>query len=71
MEWAGCSDHLLCSWRWLGPGLVYKYNDREFGSRGSTFFSDSATAMLSTKRLMVIGTCLAGLYFIWQLVRGL
>jgi hypothetical protein len=53
-----------------GWGLIsYKYNDRELGSGTSTFSHDPATAMLFTKRLMVIATCLAGLYFIWQLVR--
>lgn len=55
-----------------GWGLVaYKYSDREFGTSGSNFFNDSATALLFSKRLLVIATCLAGLYFLWQLAKGL
>ena len=55
-----------------GWGLVsYKFSGREVGSRGSSFFRDPATAILFSKRLMVIATCLAGLYFIWQLAKGM
>ncbi|MCX6895728.1 MAG: hypothetical protein NTZ16_09580 [Verrucomicrobia bacterium] len=55
-----------------GWGLVsYKFSDREFGSRGSTFWDDPATAMLFTKRLVVIATCLFGVYFLWQLAKGM
>ena len=55
-----------------GWGLVsYKFKHREFGSGSSSLFQDEATAMLFAKRLIVIGTCLAALYFIWQLAKSL
>jgi hypothetical protein len=55
-----------------GWGLVsYKFSDREFGSGGSSFYQDPPAAMLFVKRLMVVATCLVGLYFIWQLAKGI
>ena len=68
--WNGLVALIICVVLGFGWGLVsYKFNDREFGSGGS--FESPANAMLFTKRLMVIGTCVAGLYFIWQLAKGL
>jgi hypothetical protein len=70
--WNGLVALIICSVLGLGWGAVsYKSRNREFGSRGSNFFEDQATAMLFTKRLMVVATCLAGLYFVWQLAKGL
>jgi hypothetical protein len=55
-----------------GWGLVaYKFSDRELGAGPSGLHEDQAGAILFIKRLMVIGTCLAGLYFLWQLAKGL
>ena len=51
-----------------GWGVVsYLYKDREFGSGSSMFYDDPASAALFSKRLMVVGTSLAALYFIWVL----
>ena len=51
-------------------GLVsYWFRDREFGSGGSDYYDSPATAILFSKRLIVIATCLAGLYFLWQLAK--
>ena len=70
--WNGLVALVICSALGFGWGLVsYKFRNREFGSSGSGLFEDKATAMLRTRRLMVIGTCLAGLYFVWQLAKGL
>jgi hypothetical protein len=70
--WNGLVALIICCTLGGGWGLVsYKFSDREFGSGSSIFYQDPATAMLFTKRLMVIGTCLAGLYFIWQLAKGM
>jgi hypothetical protein len=70
--WNGPVALFICLAIGLGWGLLsYKFRDREFGSGTSSLYEDEATAMLFTKRLMVIATCLAGLYFIWQLAKGL
>jgi len=70
--WNGLVALIICSALGFGWGLVsYKFRNREFESGESSPFENQATAMLFTKRLMVIGTCLAGLYFIWQLAKGL
>jgi len=70
--WNGVVALIICCALGGGWGLVsYKFSEREFGSGGSSFFRDPATAILFSKRLMVIATCLAGLYFIWQLARGI
>ena len=70
--WNGAVALIICCALGGGWGLVsYKFSDREFGSSSSMFYHDSGTAILFTKRLMVIATCLAGLYFIWQLAKGL
>lgn len=70
--WNGLVSLIICSALGSGWGLVsYKFRNREFGSRGSNLLEDEATARLFTKRLMVTATCLAGLYFIWQLAKGL
>ena len=53
-----------------GWGVVSDiYKDREFGSRSSMFYYDPASAALFSKRLMVIGTCLVAVYFIWRVAR--
>jgi hypothetical protein len=71
-SWNGLLALLLCVGIGGGWGLVsYKYRDREFGGGPSRFYDDPASARLFTKRLMVIATCVAGLYFIWQLAKGL
>jgi hypothetical protein len=70
--WNGAVALIICCVLGGGWGLVsYKFSDQEFGGGGSSFYHDPATAMLFTKRLLVIATCLAGLYFIWQLAKGL
>ncbi len=70
--WNGLAALIICSALGGGWGLLsYKFKDREFGSGSSTLFQDEATTILFVKRLMVIATCLAGLYFIWQLAKGL
>jgi len=51
-------------------GLVsYRFRDREFGSGDSDYYDSPATAILFSKRLIVIVTCLVGLYFLWQLAK--
>ena len=70
--WNGLAALIICTGLGCGWGLLsYKFKDREFGSGPSSLFQDEATATLFMKRLMVIATCLAGLYFIWQLAKGL
>ena len=70
--WNGAIALILSCLLGGGWGLVaYKYSDREFGAGGSSFYHDPATAILFSKRLLVIATCLAGLYFLWQLAKGL
>ena len=70
--WNGLTALIICVVLGLGWGLVsYKFKDREFGGGGSNFYDDPATAMLFTKRLMVLLTCAAGVYFMWQLAKGL
>ena len=67
--WNGLAALIICLALGCGWGLIsYKFKDREFGSG---LFQDQATSILFVKRLMVIATCLAGLYFIWQLAKGL
>ena len=70
--WNGLVALIICLTLGFGWGLVsYKLRDREFGSGGSNLYHDEATATLFAKRLMVIGTCVAGVYFIWQLAKTL
>ena len=60
-------------WKMLGGGwglVSYKFRDRQFGS-GGPMFGDEATEALFIRRLIVVATCVAGLYFIWQLAKGL
>jgi hypothetical protein len=62
---------LLCLFIGAGWGLfAYKYKHHEIGAAGSTFYHDQPTAILLSKRLLIIGTCLAGLYFLWQVAKG-
>jgi len=69
--WNGLTALVICVVLGLDWGLVsYKFKDREFGG-SSNFSDDPATAMLFTKRLMVLLTCAAGVYFMWQLAKGL
>lgn len=70
------------SW-WIGPwGLLlflavggvlgwlsYRHRDREIGGVGP-LAHDAPTGFLLGKRLIVIATCLVGLYFVWQLARS-
>ena len=68
--WNGLAALIICCTLGFGWGLLsYKYRNREFGSNNR--FENQATAILFTKRLMVILTCLAALYFVWQLAKGL
>lgn len=70
--WNGLIALLLCTGIGGGWGLIaYKYYDREFGAGPSSMYHDEATAVLFSKRLMVIGTCLAAAYFVWQLAKGM
>jgi hypothetical protein len=70
--WNGLVALIICLALGSGWGLVsYVFRNREFGSGGSSLFGDQASGMLFTKRLMVVATCVAGLYFIWQLAKGL
>lgn len=70
--WNGLVALIICSAIGGCWGLLsYKFRNREFGSGESSLFHDEATALLFMKRLMVIVTCLAGLYFVWQLAKGL
>lgn len=70
--WNGLTALILCTTIGFGWGLLsYKFRNREFGSDDSTFYDDGPGGVLFGKRLMVIGTCLAGLYFIWQLSKNL
>ena len=69
--WNGLAALIICVVLGFGWGIVsYKFKDREFGG-GSSLFDDQATALLFTKRLMVLLTCAAGVYFMWQLAKGL
>lgn len=53
-----------------GWGVVaYRFCDREFDSGASGFYGDESSAMLFTKRLMVLLSCGVAVYFIWQLAR--
>jgi hypothetical protein len=70
--WNGLVALILCSALGCGWGLLsYKFKDREFGSGPSGLFQDQASGILFVKRLMVVASCLVGLYFIWQLAKGL
>lgn len=70
--WNGLVALLICVVIGGGWGFVsYKFSNREFGGGSSGLYEDQAGAILLAKRLMVIGSCLAGLYFIWQLAKGL
>jgi hypothetical protein len=70
--WNGPVALLVCLAVGLGFGLFsYKFRNREFGSGTSSLYEDQATAILFAKRLLVIATCLAGLYYIWQLAKDL
>jgi hypothetical protein len=70
--WNGPVALVICCVLGGGWGFIsYTLSEREFGKRESRFFHDPATAILFAKRVMVIATCLAGVYFIWQLAKGL
>ena len=51
--------------------LAYKLRDQEFGSGHSNLHDSEASAILFTKRLMTVASCLAALYFMWQVARGI
>ena len=69
--WNGLAALLILTTLDLGWGLLgYKYRNRELGAWPRAF-KNPATGMLLTKRLMVIATGLAALFFIWQLAKGL
>ena len=69
---------------WIGPfGLIitlligcalgllsYQQKSREYDSGMSVFWTDVPTALLFSKRLVVIAGSIAALYFIWQLARS-
>lgn len=70
--WNGLVALLICVAIGGGWGTVaYRYRHQEFGSAAPATQEGPAAAMLFSKRLMVAGTCLAGLYFIWQLAKGM
>ena len=70
-SWNGLVALIICVGLGFGWGILsYRFKDREFDSGASHFYHDEATAFLFTKRLMVVATCLAGLYFVWQLARS-
>jgi hypothetical protein len=50
--------------------LCYRHRHREVDVVGP-LAHDAATGWLLGKRLIVIASCLAGLYFIWQLAKSL
>jgi len=71
-SWNGAVGLVVCCVLGYGWGLLsYVLSEREFGKRESRFFHDPATAILFAKRAMVIATCVAGVYFIWQLAKSL
>jgi len=70
--WNGLVGLIICTVICGGWGLLsYKLRNREFHSGTSSMYHDQASAILFSKQLMVIATCVAGLYFIWQLAKGL
>jgi hypothetical protein len=70
--WNGVAALILCTVISGGWGLLsYKLRNREFHSGASSMYHDQTSAILFSKQLMVIATCVAALYFIWQLARGL
>jgi len=70
--WNGLWALLLCLGGGGGWGLLaYKYRHFEFGGGSSVFSDDEAAAWLFAKRLMVVATCLVGLYFLWQWAKAL
>jgi hypothetical protein len=55
-----------------GWGLVsYMLKYREFASRSSPLFQDRASALLFSKRLMVIATSGVAAYIMWQVARSI
>jgi hypothetical protein len=69
--WNGMTALIICCVLGGGWGVVaYKFGDREIGSGPSSLFEDPASAALFSKRLMVIATSLASLYFLWQLAKS-
>jgi hypothetical protein len=70
--WNGAVALILCVGLGFGWGLFsYKHRHVELGSGGLPRFDDEAGGSLFAKRVMVVATCAAGLYFIWQLAKGL
>jgi len=70
--WNGVLALMVCCALGGGWGFVaYKFKDREFHSGGPGLFHDPAAAVRFGKRLLVIATCLFGLYHIWQLAKSL
>ena len=70
--WNGMASLILCVGLGFGWGLFsYKHKNVELGSGGLQRFDESSEGALFAKRLMVVATCVAGLYFIWQLAKGL
>ncbi len=58
--WNGLVALILCCGLGGGWGFVaYNAGDREFGSAGSDFYHDPATATLFVKRVMVVASSLA------------
>ena len=70
--WNGLGALIVCLGVGFGAGVfAYKRRDQEFGSGSSSLFQDEATAVLFSKRLLVIAGCLAALYFLWQTAKRL
>lgn len=68
--WNGWVGLILCCLLGAGFGaLAYLHGDREVGSGSSRFFQDPDTAVLFTRRLMVIASCLAAVWFLWQMAK--
>jgi hypothetical protein len=56
-----------------GWGLIsYMFKDHELASGGgSSLFQDPASALLFSKRLMILVTSIVAAYFTWQVARSI
>jgi hypothetical protein len=71
-QWNGIGALIVCCALGGGWGFVsYLLKNREFASGSSSLFRDPASAILFSKRLMVVATSIAGAYFIWQVAKSI
>lgn len=71
-SWNGGMALTICCLIGGGWGLAaYKWKEVEAGSQGSSFYDSPAGAILFSKRVMVIATCVIAAYFLWQLAKGI